>query len=91
MPIYEYECDEGHTFEMTQSVKGQPFAKCQRSMTSCDRDEDGEHDPHFDAYDEHPTCRWCGTQVTWCKAPCRRLISKSSFVLKGNGWTGKSS
>ena len=25
----------------------------------------------------------------FCDAPCHRLISKSSFVLKGAGWSGK--
>lgn len=31
--------------------------------------------------------KWCGeTEV--CGAPCHRLLSKSSFVLKGGGWSG---
>lgn len=29
-----------------------------------------------------------GEEVVCC-SPCRRLISKSSFVLKGSGWTPK--
>ncbi len=31
--------------------------------------------------DQHP-------KVVTCGAPCHRLLSKSSFVLKGGGWSG---
>ena len=28
MPIYVYECDKGHEFEETQSIKDQPLKVC---------------------------------------------------------------
>ena len=28
MPLYEYECAEGHRFEMVQKVREKPAAKC---------------------------------------------------------------
>ena len=28
-------------------------------------------------------------EEVWCCSPCHRLISKSSLVLKGSGWTNK--
>ena len=39
------------------------------------------------------TCIWSpdegGTDpLAGCGAPCHRLLSKSSFVLKGGGWSG---
>ena len=32
MPIYEYRCDKGHTFEVMQKMTDQPVASC----TTCD-------------------------------------------------------
>jgi putative FmdB family regulatory protein len=32
MPIYEYRCERGHTFEVLQSISDDPLATCQ----SCD-------------------------------------------------------
>lgn len=29
-----------------------------------------------------------GNGKPWCGVPCRRQLSKSSFVLKGGGWSG---
>ena len=29
MPIYEYRCDNGHTFEVTQRMTDDPVASCQ--------------------------------------------------------------
>jgi len=29
MPIYEYRCKNGHTFEVTQSMGDDPIAKCE--------------------------------------------------------------
>lgn len=29
MPIYEYRCDEGHTFEVMQRMTDDPVAKCE--------------------------------------------------------------
>lgn len=51
MPIYEYECDKGHHFEVTQRISEDRLDTCIK-----------------------------------CDAPAERLISASSFVLKGGGW-----
>lgn len=52
-PVYEYQCDAGHTFEVKQGIKDNPLTKC--IQPSCD-------------------------------SKCKRLISHTSFVLKGTGW-----
>lgn len=51
MPTYEYQCGEGHQFEVVQKITDKPVK----------------------------TCPQCGACV-------QRLISNTSFVLKGGGW-----
>ena len=51
VPIYEYECKNGHRFEKRQKISDAPVTECEI-----------------------------------CKAPVQRLISGSSFLLKGGGW-----
>jgi predicted nucleic acid-binding Zn ribbon protein len=71
MPTYEYECDEGHVFEGIQGIKDKPLIKCTVKICEC---KPGECDNGTD-----------GPPIT-CNAPCKRLISSTSFVLKGSGW-----
>ena len=28
MPVYEYECEDGHTFEVTQKITDEPLTNC---------------------------------------------------------------
>lgn len=65
MPLYDYECEDGHVFEYWQGIKEEPLERCPL--------HDGVVDP-FARIDE------C------CNAPVKRLISSTSFVLKGSGW-----
>ncbi len=51
MPTYEYECNNGHLFEVEQRISDDPLERCQQ-----------------------------------CRAKARRLISATSFILKGGGW-----
>ncbi|MBI2963801.1 MAG: zinc ribbon domain-containing protein [Deltaproteobacteria bacterium] len=51
MPIYEYNCDQCGTFELSQRITDKPLRRC-------------------------PTC----------KGKVRKLISNTSFQLKGSGW-----
>jgi putative FmdB family regulatory protein len=51
MPIYEYECENCGTFEVTQRITEKPLRRC-------------------------PTC----------KGKVGKLISSTSFQLKGSGW-----
>lgn len=51
MPIYEYECQNCGTFEVTQRITDKSLSKC-------------------------PTC----------KSKIKKLISNTSFQLKGTGW-----
>lgn len=51
MPIYEYECQAGHRFEILQRMSDAPLTQCQD-----------------------------------CEAPAQRVISSTSFILKGSGW-----
>lgn len=51
MPIYEYQCQECGTFEVTQRITDKVLSKCPR-----------------------------------CKGKVKKLISNTSFQLKGTGW-----
>ena len=51
MPTYEYECSNGHQFEVVQRITAEPVRECEV-----------------------------------CGAETRRLISATSFILKGGGW-----
>jgi len=51
MPIYEYDCENCGTFEVTQRITDKPLRRC-------------------------PTC----------KGKVGKLISSTSFQLKGSGW-----
>jgi putative FmdB family regulatory protein len=51
MPTYDYECTNGHQFEVEQRITDEPLKTCRE-----------------------------------CRAKVRRLISQTSFVLKGGGW-----
>ncbi|MFQ5514276.1 MAG: FmdB family zinc ribbon protein [Myxococcota bacterium] len=51
MPTYEYECSNGHQFEVVQRITDEPLKRCKL-----------------------------------CRAKARRLISATSFILKGGGW-----
>ena len=51
MPTYEYECNNGHHFEVVQRITAEPIRECEV----------------------------CGGET-------RRLISATSFILKGGGW-----
>ncbi len=51
MPIYEYECEQGHRFEEIQKFSDAHIESCE------------------------------------CGAACKRLLSASSFALKGEGWS----
>jgi putative FmdB family regulatory protein len=37
MPIYEYRCENGHTFEVTQSMSDDPLASCTTCNASVQR------------------------------------------------------
>ena len=69
MPVYDYECEEGHTFEYWQGIKDKPLARCPVHDAA-----GGVLPPDSEVWHER------------CKAPVKRLISSTSFVLKGKGW-----
>lgn len=62
MPIYEYECEAGHTFELEQSIKDEPVKVCPEVIP------------------------FSGPDFERCEAPAKRIISSTSFILKGSGW-----
>ena len=69
MPLYDYECEDGHVFEYWQGINDDHLETCP------------VHDiagsvlpPDSELLDER------------CKSSVKRLISKTSFVLKGKGW-----
>jgi putative FmdB family regulatory protein len=74
MPIYEYECGQcGHQFELTVSLMNPP-------------------EPPIRCPKPYPRTR-CVNVFTGeakpddpCNGECKRLISPTTFVLKGDGW-----
>jgi len=64
MPIYEYKCKKGHTFDKEQRITDKPLSVC--------------------PIQHNPGSNTCAISV--CSAPVKRLISKTSFILKGGGW-----
>lgn len=62
MPTYEYQCENGHTFEEVQPIHDEPLQICPVVIP------------------------FSGPELERCEAPVRRLISRTSFVLKGDGW-----
>jgi putative FmdB family regulatory protein len=94
MPTYDYLCEKGHEFAVVQSIKDDALTVCtitepEKCTAGNYQPPDGKHNPHFDAYDEYPTCRYCGTAITWCDAPCKRQIGATSFKFKGGAPTPK--
>jgi putative FmdB family regulatory protein len=53
MPVYEYQCSDGHIFSERQGINDEPLK----------------------------TCKYAG-----CRRKVKKLISQTSFVLKGDGW-----
>ena len=74
MPFYSYLCNEGCEFEVEQRITEDPLTECTVSVYKMRLNED-------------EACGWTKPDST-CGAPCHRLLSKSSFVLKGGGWSG---
>ena len=72
MPMYDYECQDGHLFEYWQSIKDDPLDECP------------VHDiaGHVLFHSIAPSDLWSER----CKSSVKRLISNTSFVLKGKGW-----
>lgn len=60
MPIYNYECEKGHMFEVEHSIKADPVKRC-TWPDQINKDKK-------------------------CRAKVKRLISSTSFSLKGKGW-----
>lgn len=79
MPTYEYRCSEGHEFEKQQSIKDEPLKECEVLFELTI--------PAFTNPDGSMSL--ITKPGHKCTAPVERLISKTSFVLKGGGWTGK--
>ncbi len=77
MPTYEYRCDDGHEFVAEQGIKDDRLDACQFSIQINHDECEG-----LEGYGKPGNFMKCG-------APVIRLISKSTFVLKGSGWTPK--
>ena len=75
-PFYDYLCDEGHKLEVEQRITEDALTECTFKVT---RNED-----------EMLGLEGYGVPIIQgpCGAPCRRQLSKSSFSLKGGGWSG---
>jgi len=75
VPLYEFKCEKcGHEFDRIQKV-GDPAPPCPNSLEN----------PVFEAGfgNPVPVDKVVGKA---CGAPTRRLVSRSTFQLKGSGW-----
>lgn len=75
-PFYEYLCDEGHEFMEEQRITADSLIECTFRVTINAKEIAGK-----EGYGVPIKQKVCG-------APCRRQLSKSSFTLKGGGWSG---
>jgi len=97
--IYEYKCDIHGVFETQQSVKDEPLDRCPKCVEEglveyhCEHcnstvgipDElEIDHIYHMDR--NNIICKGCGAELApqWRKP--KKLISLSSFSLRGGGW-----
>lgn len=77
MPIYEYKCQQcGHEFERQVSIVNPPDP----SEIRCPRPY--ERTVPLNGLTGEPLVEVDNT----CGGECKRLISKTSFILKGGGW-----
>ena len=75
MPIYEYECTRcGHQFEKTVSLANPP------KEVLCPAPY--ERTVAINSLTGEPLSEVSNT----CDGQCKRLISRTSFILKGGGW-----
>lgn len=77
MPHYDYKCDAGHEFEIEQRITADALKVCYFRETINSNELEG-----LEGYGTPIKQRVCG-------APCRRLISKTSFTFKGGAPTPK--
>ena len=70
MPTYEYECEEGHTFEVFQSIKDDPLTECTEVYV-----EEDDYNPS----------RWpapCGAPVRRLISPAGLVFKGSGWTPK---------
>ena len=72
MPTYLYECGGGHEFEWQQKITDEPLLFCPMVILN-PRTMPG----YPSGYVEH----------VQCGKPVKKLIAKTSFILKGDGWS----
>jgi|ERR1700722_10250524 len=96
MPIYSYHCPIHKEFEVQQSIKDSPLDCCPECVKSdenkieyhCKKCNDRWKVPGIDGEN---ICATCGdsehTELVFPKPS--KLISLSSFVLKGGGWASE--
>ena len=65
MPTYEYKCESGHEFEVSQPITDDALSYCMHQFGATD------------------------AGMLFCNAPCKRLISNTSFKFKGGAPTPK--
>ena len=75
MPYYEMLCDDGHTFEVEQRITEDALTECTFRVTLNAEEMEGK-----EGYGVPIKQKVCG-------APCRRQLCKSSFQLRGGGWS----
>lgn len=95
MPVYDYRCDVHGVFEVQQSIKDPPLDRCPQ----CVKEGRSEYYcetckvihgalPEWTEGGESVECNVCGNKlIPWPKP--KKLISLSSFVLKGGGWANE--
>lgn len=101
MPVYNYFCTFHKEFEVQQSIKEDALEQCPKCVEDgrleyhckkCDNRWAVDKDTFKDRkpVDDPNTCRACFSEDTEHNVPKpKRLISLSSFVLKGGGWASE--
>lgn len=96
MPTYAYSCAVHGEFETQQSIKAEPLKECPQCVSEkvfelhCDHcDFSWRPNASIEIYDMEQTayCKGCNKPTISLRHPIpKKLISLSSFSLKGGGW-----
>lgn len=98
--FYEYECRYHGVFEAQHSINDPPLSCCPTCISSgcmeycclkCNKtwqcSDPARTEPGTNKQNHPTTCQYCGEdQISYSRPQPKRLISLSSFALKGGGW-----
>lgn len=94
MPNYDYKCEVHGIFEVQQSIKDDPLGKCPKCIQAgltlyrCNACKFFWSLPQemSNVQTNDSACMSCSSDDIECNPKPKKLISLSSFSLKGGGW-----